>query len=253
MPPAWAHLVVGEASALLIDTGYGIGDLKAITEQIVGNKPYTVVNTHSHADHSMGNYQFGSVYIHQHEAPLLQEQMNESFLQSFFPRGNWLTAEEKPVSFAPYEIRPCTSGKIFHLGLGHDIELISVPGHSPGGAALLDHKNRILFSGDAVMLYLSSIGRKSPCFGEYATLEACTAALEKLCTRTEELDYVFPGHNALMLPKSIVFDTYAACKAMLEEPDGNEYTLERFGTENKVKVSGDASILVYPQVDGGRI
>ena len=55
-------LIEGDESAMLIDTGAGIGDLKAQVEQLT-DKPVIVVNTHGHLDHTGGNMQFKEVWV----------------------------------------------------------------------------------------------------------------------------------------------------------------------------------------------
>ena len=57
-------VVVGEARALVIDTGIGIGDLKWLIENRITDKPYDVVLTHNHVDHMGGAAWFDRVYIH---------------------------------------------------------------------------------------------------------------------------------------------------------------------------------------------
>ena len=47
-------LIVGSHHALLFDTGYGYGDLKAVVRSIT-DKPLYVVNSHGHVDHACGN------------------------------------------------------------------------------------------------------------------------------------------------------------------------------------------------------
>ena len=54
---ATMYLVCGTEKACLIDTAFGLGDLKEITEQL-GHLPVTVVNTHGHSDHVLGNQRF---------------------------------------------------------------------------------------------------------------------------------------------------------------------------------------------------
>ena len=56
-------LVAGEERALLIDTGTGVGDLKAAVEGLTG-LPVIVALTHGHVDHAGGVRQFGEVYVH---------------------------------------------------------------------------------------------------------------------------------------------------------------------------------------------
>ena len=46
-------LIVGSHHALLFDTGYGYGDLKAVVRSIT-DKPLYVVNSHGHVDHACG-------------------------------------------------------------------------------------------------------------------------------------------------------------------------------------------------------
>ena len=60
------HLICGESSALLIDTGYGIGNLQAVIRQLT-DLPVTVFNTHWHGDHTGGNAQFDIVYMHEYD------------------------------------------------------------------------------------------------------------------------------------------------------------------------------------------
>ena len=55
-----SYLVLGEDKAALIDTGNGIGDIKALVDRLT-NLPVTVLNTHTHGDHIGGNHQFREV------------------------------------------------------------------------------------------------------------------------------------------------------------------------------------------------
>ncbi len=48
------YLLVGEDRALLIDTGYGEGNIRAFVETIT-QKPLVVISTHGHFDHTGGN------------------------------------------------------------------------------------------------------------------------------------------------------------------------------------------------------
>ena len=52
-----SSLILGKTKALLIDTGYGYGDLKSVVRSLTG-LPLCVVNTHCHLDHAGGNYLF---------------------------------------------------------------------------------------------------------------------------------------------------------------------------------------------------
>lgn len=50
-------LIIGKTKALLIDTGYGYGNLKSVVRSLT-DLPLRVVNTHCHLDHAGGNYLF---------------------------------------------------------------------------------------------------------------------------------------------------------------------------------------------------
>ena len=57
-------VVVGEKSALLLDVGTGIGDLRWVVENRITDKPYQVVASHNHGDHVGGAGFFDEIWIH---------------------------------------------------------------------------------------------------------------------------------------------------------------------------------------------
>ena len=69
-------LVIGKEKALLVDTAYGIGDLKEAIKNIT-SLPLIVINSHGHMDHSCGNYQFEEVYINKLDYELCQRHNNK--------------------------------------------------------------------------------------------------------------------------------------------------------------------------------
>lgn len=58
-----SFLLVGDTTALLIDTGLGIDKMKRITDQLT-NLPITVVTTHVHWDHIGSHSQYEEIYVH---------------------------------------------------------------------------------------------------------------------------------------------------------------------------------------------
>ena len=57
------YLIEGSESAVLVDTGVGVGSLKTVVESIT-TKPVTVMLTHGHVDHACGAGEFDTVYMH---------------------------------------------------------------------------------------------------------------------------------------------------------------------------------------------
>lgn len=217
---AWMHMVIGAEKALLIDTGFGIGDLKALVETLT-NKPVEVFNTHFHGDHVLGNVQFPRVYIHAYDEAPLRAMMTPEGGNGFVPSAGSYYTEKDIMPFHPYEIVPVEAGYTFDLGDGETLEVIHVPGHSAGCAGLLDHKKRILFSGDSICSTPTFIFGQLPEgeYSEYMTITAYKAALEKLSGRLDEFDSLFPGHALLGTPKEIVCDTIQVCDSIIKDPD----------------------------------
>ena len=58
----YIYLLEGTEKALLLDTGYGVGKLRAFVEKLT-EKPILVANTHFHPDHSAGNGEWEEVLL----------------------------------------------------------------------------------------------------------------------------------------------------------------------------------------------
>ena len=173
-----SFLVQGSASAVLLDTGLGVANIRKVAEGLT-DKPLLVVNSHYHFDHSGGNRLFDQIAIHRVGSPLLQApapeglaegymQYTERLLQAWGPYKaaddlyfHLLTAERLlrplPEGFVPanYAIVPSTptrlleEGDVLDLG-GRRLQVMHTPGHSPDCICLLDAENGLLFGGDTI-------------------------------------------------------------------------------------------------------
>lgn len=141
------HLICGECGALLLDTGYGIGNLKSVIEQLT-DKPVSVFNTHWHGDHTGGNSQFENVYMHEFDIPYWKESLS-------CEAGRMLPvtlafSQDAVIPLSDKFIRAVHDGMTFHLG-GRIETIVHMPGHSAGNCMVIDSKTGILFSGDAIL------------------------------------------------------------------------------------------------------
>ncbi len=179
-----AFLVAGDTSAILIDTGAGGVNLAGAVRECT-SLPIRVVNTHSHFDHISGNGAFQMQFAHPMELASLMK--------------------------AGFQAHPVGDGAGFDLG-GRILQIVGLPGHSPGSIGVWDGAGGLLFAGDAVAkdfpvrLYLDG-----------ASLEAYQRTLEKilLLENSEHGGHVrriFCAHGALEAD----MDTVRKLKTLME-------------------------------------
>ena len=178
MGDVWMYLIVGPEGALLIDSAYGLGDLKGLVDTITSGKPITVVNTHEHYDHACGNCRFDAVYCHEYLVPYLQARNEHLWDYLFDEYGDniWLEFDRKDMPvFKKYEIVGVRDGHTFNLGRDYEVELVFTGGHAAGHAAYLDRNGRNLFTGDNICSDVCGCGsvtvRRPGPFGENTTLK----------------------------------------------------------------------------------
>lgn len=225
----WSYLIVGPERAMLIDTGFGVGDLKGLVAELTGGMPLVVVNTHAHPDHSSGNCQFDRVYCHEYTVPQLERTRNPHIWDQLFDehgRPIWTEFDRNDiVPFQEYEIVGRPDGHIFDLGGGHAVELIHTAGHTAGHCMFLDKTSRLLFAGDDVISMRISIGGARPDdpFREWATVRRYRDQMARLAARLDEFDYVFPGHFVYDLENHVILDLVEAANAIVADPQDYDY------------------------------
>ena len=221
---AWMHLLLGPEKAMLIDTGFGIGDLKALCTRLAGGRELIVVNTHFHGDHTLGNTWFDTVYCHEYDADAVRKPLTAEALAHFLP-----APEEHDVYYdrkdlppvRPYEVIGVPDGYTFDLGQGYQVELVHLPGHAAGGCGFLDPQERVLFSGDAILSTPIIITGPKPAgpYGAYATVTALRDALPHLIAKMDQFDVLYPGHSILEYTKTAVPAMLKACNEIIKDPD----------------------------------
>lgn len=131
----YSYLVAGEREALVIDSGYGCGDLRAFCRSLTEKPVRYIANTHFHFDHTANNYLFDKAFLSAESVGKCSVP-NASFGQITFP--------------GDYPVEVIGEGYVFDLG-GVELETYAFSDHSPGSLAFLDKKHRLLFSGDEMV------------------------------------------------------------------------------------------------------
>jgi len=180
-----SFLFVGDENAILVDTGFG-GEIKAFCETLT-SKPITLVTTHADGDHVGGDEQFDEHYMH-------------------------------PVEFDRYEIKnnktvrakPIWEGDVLKVG-EYELEVMLVPGHTPGSIILLDRKHRFIISGDTVQggtIFMFDDGRNLKAF-KHSMLRL------KALADSGVFDTVYASHGDAELGADIIEDHLILAEQLL--------------------------------------
>ena len=166
-------LLTGTEKALLIDSGMTTQNAKEIAETIT-SLPIAYLITHSDRDHICGSDGFDTVLMH----PLEEAHFR-------------LTCREEKARYV-------NEGDIIDLG-DRKLEIIHIPGHTPGSIAVLDREARFLISGDPIQ----ENGRIFM-FGEHRNMEDYIKSLEHLKKWERAFDEIWPSHaNIPISPENI--------------------------------------------------
>ena len=142
-----------------------------------------LINTHLHIDHAIGN-----AFVKKQFGVETEAHPDDAFL------GNRISEQARefglPEVVEPVGIdKPLKDGEIIHIGDG-ELEVINVPGHSPGGIALYDRKDGFLIAGD--ILFQGSVGRADLPGGD---MNALVSGIQSKLLTLPENTTVFPGHG----------------------------------------------------------
>lgn len=193
----YLYLLEGNDKALLIDTGYGSGNLREFILSLT-KKTIVVVNTHFHPDHAGGNGEFEEVFMSagaNTDAPSVDMPGATPFDLSKLP-------------YPDYQKKYVSSGYVFDLG-DRQVEVMEAKdAHCNSSLFLLDKTEKMLFVGDEfeagqVLLFDNS---KNPdaYYDVRDRLNHLKENAERLLFRESEYEYVLPNHNGTPIEKGLL-------------------------------------------------
>lgn len=180
------YLLVGKEKAVLIDTGYGEGNIRSVVEEIT-SLPVMVINTHGHFDHTGGNGLWQQAWM---------GEASTKDCKNAFSLEQSEMAASKP--YPNYETQVLTDGATIELG-NETLEVMTIPAHHDGSIAILAHKNRLLFTGDELESGQVLILKQRSDLDFLPAIARHLANTERLLARQTDFDYLFPAHNGYML------------------------------------------------------
>ncbi len=204
-------LLSGTQKALLIDSGMQIHNAREIAESLV-SLPIELLNTHGDIDHVGSNREFDRFYMNPAEA------------------SNYYHTQKQTGTMVPV-----SDGDKIDLG-ERELEIITLPGHTPGSIAVLDRKNRVLISGDPIQdgsIFMFGIQRE---------MHAYLLSLEKLERYLPYFDTIYPSHGSFPVKPDLIPLLQEGAKQILAGNLSGD-TAEFHGMKIKVYDIGAAKFL----------
>ncbi len=149
--------------AVFVDPGFYFEEEHLeIKNYIESNKltPVKIINTHCHFDHIMGVEFIRNEY----KIPFCTHPEDEFWVEKATAQGEMYGFDIQPVSPANQLL---SEKEVVRFG-NSELEVIHIPGHSPGHVVFYNRKENFLIAGD--VLFYGSIGRADLPGGDYDTL-----------------------------------------------------------------------------------
>ena len=211
-----SYLVAGRERAALIDSGLGIGNIRATVGSLT-DLEVMVANTHHHFDHVGGNAAFSKVAIHELGDENLRSEHDLSFAEAYFAHArerlerfgefreldakfyDFLADETTPRPFpegfdsAARHIRPCIPTRLLRDGDeidlgGRLLRVLHTPGHTPDSVCFFDEANGLLFGGDTF--------NSGPIYAQMpdSDLDAFTRSTARIAAMADGIRTVYMAH-----------------------------------------------------------
>ena len=189
-----SYLIIGTDTALLFDTGNGIGNIKAIVDQLT-DKPVQVLNSHTHFDHIGGNHYFDKILSVSTDFSVANSKgLNNEMVTMEVSAEALCKGLPERITQENHRIRPFAitkkvkEGDVIDLG-NRKLEILRFPGHTDDSIALLDREAGFLWIGDS--FYEGPIWLYFP----ETDLAAYRKSIARLAALAPGLKALFPAHN----------------------------------------------------------
>ncbi len=222
------YLLLGDHHALLIDTGYGYGDILAQV-RAVSDLPLLVALTHGDPDHGLGSYRFSDVYVHPADLAALHENDNADAKRGFIDyRETKITQIRSLMDVEAYvhstlahtRFLPLQEGDVLDLG-GLSLRIIEIPGHSKGSVAFYEERQGWLFTGDTITSY--NIWNLKALYTHCDPL----SVLMRSYTKIEQMgkaaiQEIYPAHGGYPLTFDVIAQLKDSVRDLLVHHQGDE-------------------------------
>lgn len=222
----YMYLLVGEEKALLIDSGYGLLDLKKIIRGIT-DKPIICACTHGHLDHALGAWQFEESYLHSLDFSVYRKHADSEFLRYIGKNGISWKPSKKTLADQAYtalidrltsvnypQFKPLDDIGVIELG-NRPVYWRLLPGHTQGSVAFFDRKNHAVFDGDGAPKGVWLFLEESSPLSEFIRTTYDYAAF----LRNNGITRRFPGHQKNPLTIEDVEHLTACAEKALSKPN----------------------------------
>lgn len=245
-------LIHGSRSAALIDCGLGVAPLAPLIATLT-QQACPVILTHGHLDHAGSAHEFAERWGHlsdevrdeRHLSLSTHEHAQDLGIDTteLGAAGDWMLTRLPHAEFDPRDYRQLPAPLTRHLEDGDwidlgscTLEVLHLPGHTPGSIALYDAERGELYSGDIV--YDDELLDSLP----ESDIPAYRASLRRL--RALPVTLVRPGHGPCFDGERLreIIDRYLA--ATEDSPDA-----EPVGATDAASSAGKNPL---PSVDSNR-
>lgn len=200
-----AGIIKTPESIIFIDSGMSAysGDYlwKFAEERMKGTETLYLILTHKDTDHIFGMNEIkkhgATVIAHEHSAEIIDAETDLS-KNAIARRVKEKYKSEDVLGDIVLSKPEQTITENTILDLGEEIQLFSVPGHTPGDIAVYHPRSKVLFGGDAILEGMDPYIRP-----DSIDLQTWIKNLELL--KELDVEWVVPGHGAIS--KSDIIDS----------------------------------------------